>query len=90
MTGYARDTGKSVEILDKDGQPNLCPSIQNYPLGKVVEDLMINPLHRLKPIHFDKKTKGKKSFFLRCIQKSNVIKKKNLGFSIWIYVFGFS
>ena len=42
-------------------------------------------------IHFDKKTKGeKKVFSLKYIQKSNVIKKKNLGFSIWIYVFGFS
>ena len=45
-------------------------------------------------IHFDrghKKIKGEKIFFsLKCIWKSNVIKKKNLGFSIWIYVFGFS
>ena len=32
----------------------------------------------------------KKVFSLKCIQKSNVIKKKSLGFSIWIYVFGFS
>ena len=31
-----------------------------------------------------------KVFSLMCIQKSNVIKKNNLGFSIWIYVFGFS
>ena len=37
-----------------------------------------------------RKQKEKKVFSLRCIQKSNVIKKKNLGFSIWIYVFGFS
>ena len=32
----------------------------------------------------------KKVFSLKYIQKSNVIKKKNLGFIIWIYVFGFS
>ena len=33
MTGYPRDAGKPVEILNKDGQPKLCPSIQSYPLG---------------------------------------------------------
>ena len=33
VTGYPYDTGKQVEILHKDGQPELCPSIQNYPLG---------------------------------------------------------
>ena len=37
-----------------------------------------------------KQKEKKKVFSLKCIQKSNVIKKKNLGFSIWIYVFGFS
>ena len=26
------DAGKQVEILNKDGQPKLSPSIQNYPL----------------------------------------------------------
>jgi hypothetical protein len=29
VTGYPLD---EVEILNKDGQPKLCPSIQNYPL----------------------------------------------------------
>ena len=33
MTGYPRDAGKPVEVLNKDGQPESCPSIQNYPLG---------------------------------------------------------
>ena len=32
MTGSPFDAGKQVEILNKDGQPKLCPSIQNYPL----------------------------------------------------------
>ena len=32
MTGYPRDDGKQVEVLNNDGQPELCPSIQNYPL----------------------------------------------------------
>ena len=33
MTGYPEDTGKQVEVLNNDGQPESCPSIQNYPLG---------------------------------------------------------
>ena len=33
MPSIHRDAGKQVEILNKDGQPKLCPSIQNYPLG---------------------------------------------------------
>ena len=36
-----------------------------------------------------RKQKEKKKISLKCIQKSNVIKKK-LGFRIWIYVFGFN
>ena len=32
-TSIHRDAGKQVEILNKDVQPKLCPSIQNYPLG---------------------------------------------------------
>ena len=33
VTGYPRDTCKPVQILNKDGQPESCPSIQSYPLG---------------------------------------------------------
>ena len=33
MTGYPLDAGKQVEVLNNDGQPESCPSIQNYPLG---------------------------------------------------------
>ena len=33
VTGSPLDTCKPVEILNKDGQPKLCPAIQNYPLG---------------------------------------------------------
>ena len=37
-----RDAGKQVEILNKDGQPKLCPSIQNYPLGLRVNKYVTN------------------------------------------------
>ena len=33
VTGDPFDAGKQVEVLNKDGQPESCPSIQNYPLG---------------------------------------------------------
>ena len=33
MTGWPLDTCKQVEVLNKDGQPESCPSIQSYPLG---------------------------------------------------------
>ena len=33
VTGSPLDASKQVEILNKDGQPKLCPAIQNYPLG---------------------------------------------------------
>ena len=33
VTGYPFDAGKQVEVLNNDGQPESCPSIQNYPLG---------------------------------------------------------
>ena len=33
MTGSPLDAGKPVEVLNNDGQPESCPSIQNYPLG---------------------------------------------------------
>ena len=33
VTGYPLDTCKPVEVLNNDGQPESCPSIQNYPLG---------------------------------------------------------
>ena len=35
MTGWPLDTGKQVEVLNNDGQPESCPSIQNYPLGLI-------------------------------------------------------
>ena len=40
--------------------------------------------------HLTRKQKEKKIFSLKCILKSNVIKKRIWVFCIWIYVFGFS
>ena len=31
MTGYPRDVGKQVEIVDTNGQPKTCTAVQNYP-----------------------------------------------------------
>ena len=41
-------------------------------------------------IHFDKKTKGEKSFLFKVYTKVECYQKKNLGFSIWVCVFGFN
>ena len=37
-----------------------------------------------------RKQKEKKSFLFESVYKSRMLLKKNLGFRIWIYVFGFN